>query len=284
VRKPLKILSIVALAACLTACIEVSTVVKVNPDGSGFIEEKVLISRLVMEQFGGMIQGMAEGFGATQEGAFEFPGLFDEAQLQAKASQFGQGVQYVSGEELISDTGEGYRAVYYFPDINLLRIDQNPGEKMGDNSLASLGSVPEQVLTFQLEPGNPNNLIARMPRASQESGSDETESPLGSFSLNEAAPDLNPQMLAMFKNLFQDMRMAMYLQIRGSITATNATHLDGSTITIMELDFGELLADPSFFSELQSAQITSLEDAQTFLQDMPGIKMDLNDELIIEFQ
>ena len=52
----------------------------------------------------------------------------------------------------------------------------------------------------------------------------------------------------------------------------------------MELDFGQLLADPSLFKQLQGAQITSLEEARSFLQDMPGIRVDLNDELLVQFE
>ena len=283
-RRFLSIIGVALLAASLTACVDVCTVIKVNPDGSGFIEETVFISRVVLEQLGGMIQGMAEGFGAAQEGTFELPGLFDEAKLRAKATQYGRGVQYVSGEELMSETGDGYRAVYHFSDINLLQIDQNPSDKVGDNPLGSLGSVPNQFLTFQLQQGAPNTLVVRMPRGSQQLEFTDTETTESSVSLNQASPTLEPQMLAMFQNFFQDMRIAMSLDIQGSITGTNATHRDGSEITIMELDFGQLLADPNSLSYLENAQITSLEDAHLLMQNLPGIKVDLNEELVIQFQ
>lgn len=283
-RQLLSTIGVVLLAACMAACINVSTVIKVNPDGSGFIEETVLISRVVMEQFGGMMKGMAEGFGATEQGEFQFPGLFDEEQLEAKAGQYGQGVQYVSGEELVSETSEGYRAVYHFFDINLLQVDQNPSDKVGDNPLSSLGTVPKQFLTFHLQRGTPNTLVVQMPQTSQESAASEIGMAEDQFSFDEASSQVNPQMLAMFQNFFKDMRIAMSLDIQGSITGTNATHLNGSEITIMELDFAELLADPSWMTQLQGAQISSLEEAQLLMQDMPGIKVELNDELVIKFQ
>jgi len=276
----LRIVGVAFLAASMTACINVSTVIKVNLDGSGFIEETVLVRTVVMEQFRAMVQGIAEGFGAPEPGTFELPGLFDEASLQTKARQYGEGVEYISGEKLQSETGEGYRAVYHFSDINLLELDQNPSGKMGDSPLSSLGSVPKQFLTFQFQRGIPNTLVVRTPEGSPETQSSDAWSTDGSASLSEAAPE----MLAMFQSFFRDMRIALSLDIQGSITGTNATHRDGSEITVMELDLGELLEDPNVFSALQNAQITSLEDAQSLLQDIPGIKIDLNDELVIQFQ
>ena len=70
-RQLLKAIGVVLLAASMTACINVSTVVKVNPDGSGFIEETVLISRVVLEQFSGMMQGMAGHTFCFQSQLFE---------------------------------------------------------------------------------------------------------------------------------------------------------------------------------------------------------------------
>ena len=48
----------------LAGCFQVSTVVRVNPDGSGSVEERVLLSRKVMAQFEGLFQGLAAEGGA----------------------------------------------------------------------------------------------------------------------------------------------------------------------------------------------------------------------------
>ncbi|MGW8178807.1 MAG: hypothetical protein ACWGQW_08595 [bacterium] len=213
-RQLLKIVGIACLLASFTACIDVSTVIKVNPDGSGFIEETVLISRLVMEQFGGMVQSMAEGFGSPDQGALELPGFFDEAKLESKANQYGQGVQYVSGEEITSETGEGYRAVYHFSDINLLEIDQNPSDKMGGSPLGSLDSVPKQFMTFRFQSGITNTLVVKMLRDSNRKEISDTGGTQRSLSLDEGTPQLRPEMLAMFQSVFKDMRIAMSLDIQ----------------------------------------------------------------------
>ena len=280
----LRSVGLVLVLATMAACINVSTVIKVNPDGSGFIEETVLISRVIMEQFGGMIQGMAEGFGVEDQAGFEFPGLFDEEQLEAKAAQYGEGVEYVSGEELVSETGEGYRAIYHFSDIGLLEVNQNPSDELGEGPLSSLGSIPKQFLKFQFQPGVPNTLIVNLPKTSQETASFDAETNEDSFTFDETNTQLNPQMLAMFQSFFKDMRIAMSLDIQGTIINTNATHREGTEIRILELNAGELLEDPNWITHFQDATLTSFEDAQKLLRELPGIKLELNDKLVIQYQ
>jgi hypothetical protein len=267
----------------MASCINVSTVIKVSPDGSGFIEETVVISHVLLQQLGGMITGMAESMGATEESGFELPGLFDEEKLEARAVQYGVGVQYVSGEKIVTQRGEGYRATYYFSDINSLEVDQNPSEKVGESPMGQFGAVPKQCLTFQLEQGSPNTLVVRMPRGSHSVETSEVETAELPFTVSDTGGQPDPQMMAMFQTFFEDMRIAVSLEIQGNIRETNATHCDGSKVTIMELDFGELLADADGFAGLQTVQVASLEGARSLIQDLPGMKVDLNEELIIRF-
>ena len=89
---------------------------------------------------------------------------------------------------------------------------------MGDSPLGSLDSVPKQFMTFQFQPGITNKLVVKMPRDSNKTETSDTAGTQGSLSFDEGSPQLRPEMLAMFQSFFKDMRIAMSLDIQGSIT------------------------------------------------------------------
>ncbi len=52
----------------------------------------------------------------------------------------------------------------------------------------------------------------------------------------------------------------------------------------MEMDFGKLLEDENTFKELVTAQPKTLEASKELLKDKPGIKVELQDQIIIRFR
>src|SRR5689334_16533413 len=73
----------------LTGCINASTLIKVKPDGSGTLEQTVLMNA---QAFRGMFSAM----GADGKPAQVGPSTVNEAELKAAASKLGEGVTYVS--------------------------------------------------------------------------------------------------------------------------------------------------------------------------------------------
>lgn len=73
-------------------------------------------------------------------------------------------------------------------------------------------------------------------------------------------------------------------EIPGKIVETNAIHCEGSRVTFMEMDFGKLLEMPHQLEELNRMKPQGLEDAMELIKNVPGIKVDLNDEVIIKFR
>ena len=51
-----------------------------------------------------------------------------------------------------------------------------------------------------------------------------------------------PQML---KKIFGGMRIQLGVEVAGTITETNATHVDGNRIVIIDMDFEKILAEIS---------------------------------------
>ena len=48
----------------------------------------------------------------------------------------------------------------------------------------------------------------------------------------------------MMKQMFTDMKVSIKLVAESGIAETNATHNDGDTITLMEMDMGKLMENP----------------------------------------
>lgn len=111
----------------LAGCFQVSTVVRVNPDGSGSVEERVLFSRKLLAQFDGLFQGLAPE-GGEQPKPME---LFEPDKLKLAAQGMGDGVSYRSGRKIVTDEYEGYQVVYAFTDINKLKLQQKTRPAMG---------------------------------------------------------------------------------------------------------------------------------------------------------
>jgi len=292
----LLLLSFIFLA--LTACIQVDTVVKVKTDGSGTIEETFLMKKDLLRQMKKMMEDMAKGMAemmAEKEHSdatlpetdarmrAELFDFFDEAKLKESARDKGEGVTFLKGSKIITDGFEGYRAVYSFEDINTVRINQNPGEKVP--------SVPQQggsdternkkeYVIFTFKKGTPAELIIKPPRSSMSpktKSSDDAQT-----SQNKEKP--SDVMAAQAKELFEGMKLALSVVVDGNIVETNATYREGSKVTLAALDFGKLIGTPELFKKFSESNLRSLEEAEILVQQVPGIEVDLHEEIRIRFQ
>jgi hypothetical protein len=267
-----------------------------------------------------MIGKMASEFGGTQA-VIETQdlNLFDESKLRAAAAKLGEGVTYHSGERIVNDQGEGYRALYSFTDIGRLHINQNPGEKVPGAGAVGMPAQQKELVTFELTRGSPSRLVIHLPHQGQpDSGeiekaqsagpgqggfvqTDDSSADISFGSKNEGSVDisfgdrpkqasdnssseLDPQAMAMVQGLFENMRMSLILDFQGAITETNATYREGPQVTLFEMDFGALLENPEKLAELSQEQFGSLEDVKSLIAGLPGFKVDLNEELYVEFQ
>ena len=95
----LKVIIAALLVLFLIGCVDTSTIVKVNRDGSGTIEETVIISMSFLQ----LIQGMS---GEAAEPAEDF-NMLDRDKLKEKAGQIGEDVALVSAESIKTDSEIG---------------------------------------------------------------------------------------------------------------------------------------------------------------------------------
>lgn len=265
---------------CLLGCIQVNTVVKLKPDGSGTVEETLFVTKASMQGLQAMMKEM-EGMLPEEGPSGENFNLFDEAKLREIAHDMGEGVTYVSGEKTATDEGEGYRAIYAFSDVNKLRLNMNPSDKVpsGLGGAATVSVGKEAFVTFRFVKGPPAILRVIMP---EDMTTENLQPPKVMERLN--ADDAQAAMVAdKMKEVSRGTKVSISLEVEGDIVRTNATHRKGSRITLMEVDLGKLFENRENLKKLSQRKPENLKEAKKLLKDLPGIKLELNPELKIEF-
>lgn len=287
----IKLLSVVLTLLFLTGCVQVETLIKVKPDGSGTVEETFLISKafLTKQRITPQVESIVKPESSkTQPPKIE---IFNEARLKEKAETMGEGVTYLSGEKLVTEEAEGYQAIYSFTDINNLKISQSP---VGETTDTSAGGPPkiqfqEGFITFQFTKGPPAILTVKQP-PSEPADKPQTpaeESPVAEKpeSQQDVFDDLLISMVQeLFKEVFKDTKVEMAIEVEGDITETNATYQEDSRVTLMDIDFNQLLENQEKFKQFCESQFKSSEEIKKLMKDLPGIKVDLNEEVKIKFE
>jgi hypothetical protein len=112
----LRLFVLTGLALVATGCIRSASLIQVKPDGSGTIEQTMMVNLAVVK---GMMAGMGTAAGKTPPGT-----VLNEADFKRAAERMG--VQPVSLTPVKEGNFEGQKAVYAFDDINKVRVDQDP--------------------------------------------------------------------------------------------------------------------------------------------------------------
>jgi hypothetical protein len=250
------------LAVASSGCLRSTTTIDLRPDGSGTILQETGMTAQAL--------AMLKGFsGASQETGrkdSKGPELFSEEQARKAADTMG--VTFVSGEPFKDGGLEGYRARYAFEDITKIKVklDQGSSSMSGDSRQPPFGftldrGAASSVLTIQMPEQAPGAALPGLPAAG---GSDAEKA--------QAA-----QALAMMKMMMQGMFVDVSLNVSGRILKSNAPHIDGSRVTLLQIDLDKIMADDGALQKLQSA--TDLKA----LSSVPGLKVASEPKLTIEF-
>jgi len=262
------------LAALTSGCITALTSIKLRPDGSGTIEQTLSMNAAAASQFA----EMAQGFGAAAPNAkkSEPPELFSEKDMKEAATKYGEGVVFVSSKPIKTADRVGRIATYQFADITRLRIDQKP--QTGELPGASNSKGKEDVLfRFAKQPSGTSQLTVVFPDAKlEEARKDATTGKDGA----KKAPE--PGQIEMMKKLFDGLKVAIDVDVLGTIVKTNSPYVEGSRVTLLEMDFSQLLANEALLSQI--GEPGSIEEAKQLLKNVKGFKVNLDREVTIEFR
>lgn len=259
----------------LASCLQVKTIVHVNKDGSGTVEQTFLMKSELIAMMAGL---NSTGDAKSQDSAQGFQ-LFDEKQLRANASEIGQDVTMVKAAPLENDWGKGYDVVYAFSDINKIHVNQNPGENLPSQLSQAPGETKAaqepDFIRFAFQKGDPDSLIVSLPQPpASETSPDATGK----------ASAMNDEDLSMFTQLYEDMRIGVELVFDGTIVQTNAAFHDAHRITLMDFQFNALLKNPDFLKEMKDGNSSKLSNFQNLAQLFPGLRIEPNQKVQVQFR
>ena len=271
----LKVMVLALLASWTVGCISVDSVVKVKADGTGTIEQTMLIN--------GSAMGMMSMMGGQQEGGKPAPTLdpgtiFSNDKLAAEAAKLGEGVSFVSSTPVTQGEMKGVKAIYAFKDFNALKVSTALPD-LNEGSTEMKGKGEPLPMTLTRKGGNSVITLDMLDRL-KKNASTSTPEP-GKV----GTPEMPKEMMAMLAPMFKDMRVAISLEPQGTLVRTNATHVQGQRITLFDVAFGELFADPSGIEKIEKlGNNPSLEQIRSTLKGMKGIKINEVEKLEVEFK
>lgn len=272
-------LALPTLALLLSSCFQHEMVLILKKDGSGTLtEENVLGAQML-----GMMEQMAAGFGGAGGGAKAADPLADmasEERAKKRCGELGDGVRLKGIERIERNGGKGVRITYEFDDVNKLVLHTDDGTKRDGGKGMPPGVAPEAAA----KPRQPIGLnyaggvlTVRMPKP--EPKEDASGEVAGQDSGAGRLDD--PQAMEMAKEMFADMRMAIRIRAEGGIATTDATHADGNTVTLMEMDFGKLTKNPEHLKKLAAMDKNNPAAAMESLKGIDGIRFETKPEIKI---
>jgi len=212
--------------------------------------------------------------------------LFSEKDVRAGADSL-SGVRLKSTKMVSVLEMEGYQAVYAFVNLNEAQLSPSPDDVMPARaSQESCEGDPSELLSqidMSFTPGTPATLTITMPRDT--SGEEGLTGDSFSMDTPGEGPPSNQQM-RMMRQMMKDTGFRLAVTIDGEIVGTNATHRSGSTITLMEMDFGPLARDSSAFAQLMVSdqQPGSPQAAIDSLNALPGINIEPQRTVTVRFR
>lgn len=260
------------ISVLFAGCLQVDTKVNLNKDGSGTIEETVVMKNSVIQMF----KEFAVMFDSTKNEEFQ---MFKEDELKTKAANYGEGVTYVSGKKYLTEGYEGYKVVYAFKDINKVKLSTSPDDKMplGDEeSGVVMNDGDEDVLKFNFTKGSPSVLIVEFPKPqADENSGQETESVEDS--------SMNQENLDKLTEMFDGLKMNLTFNFDSGIEETDASFVDGNKVTVMQIDFSEILKNKDILEKLEKSKPETMEQFHELVGDLEGIKVEFKDKITVKF-
>lgn len=283
--------SIVVAAISLTGCMTILTEIKIRGDGSGTMVQTMTVNP---EQMKESVGSVAKQMGATttemKEGTKEETkeesskaaeeGPFKEDDFRSKAADLGKGVTFVSAEKIDTKTAFGARVTYAFEDINQLTVNPKPAAAMG---AVSADASSQDAMKFKFHRVTEGNSVLRVIFAN----------PKPDAAKEQAAappppdtPEASAEQMAMMRQMFKGFRIGMTVEVEGHVVRTNSPYVEGSKVTLMDIDFDPLLSDEETLKVLNEKIGTTMgDDRKTMeaLKGVKGIKVVTDPEVSIEF-
>lgn len=264
-RLSLAVLASIALAGCFQS----STLIHLDADGSGIIEQRMLFTGATLAEL-----RAPDPFGGGDNQEFD---PIPEDQAREAAPSMGPGVTYVASTPITDGDAQGRAIVYAFTDINQVRISEQPappggatlrGQGVdGDDGRAIgflLARQPDGHMLLRISVPQPNAPAADVP-----------------LQTDDAPPSPSDQ-IATIKGLFAGAHLSIAVEPSGRLVRTSSPFVEGPRVTLLDLDFDRAIEEETVALRLQG--VKSVDAAKAALKDVPGMKVNLDRETTIEFE
>lgn len=273
-KKIIFLFNIALITVLFIGCLQVDTTINVKKDGSGTINEKVFMSKT----FVNMMKEFATAFQDSSTTAEEEFSLFKDDEIMADAKEYGSDVKYVSHEFISNDQWEGYEVVYSFDDISKIRIQPDPDSKMGMSEEEAGVEESDEYYFFKFKKGDVSELIIDRPPIEFDSDSSSQESASEDVESNE--DELGDEAMKMMEG----MKINIAINVEGNITTSNATYVDGSTITLFHMNLGEMMKNKEAFKDFKNNEPKNIEEMKEFMEKFPGMKIEIQKPVSVKFK
>jgi hypothetical protein len=160
---------------------------------------------------------------------------------------------------------EGAKAIFAFDDISKIRVNQDP--QLAGPAAAAAGS--DNPIRFALTRQGGTSVLTIS--VDEKAAASATEKVKEAPSIDQ----VDPAMLQMIKTMFEGFRIAIDIEVDGKIIKTNADYVNGSRITLLELEAAGIFQDEAKLKALQSKirPGASLSELRPLLKEIKGVKV-----------
>jgi hypothetical protein len=253
--------AVLAFACTAAGCFQMTTVVKLNGDGSGTIDHTMLVTKAALAQL--------RNFAALGGGRAQPIDLTSEDQARSMADALGPGVAYLSSDPIDTPLGEGRHAVYAFRDISQVRISQRPRT---DGLPVKVDAGSGDITCTLTQESNGNAVLhINLPEISLPAGFGGASTGNANFA----------QQMALVRSLLAGARVSIGVEPSGELVKTSSPYVDGGSVTLLDVNLDQVLTNEALLTKLQSS--TTPDEIKAALKDVPGLKITLDREVTIEF-
>jgi len=254
----LRLIGVASLAAASAACFQMTDVMKVNADGSGTIEHRMMINNAAIAQMRQL--AMLGGRGSFDP--------ISEKQARDLAATIGGGAAYMTSTPIATPTGQGRESLYSFTDVNQLGIQTQPAAP-GDVTIRAQGISSEpDTIRFTLSRDPNGNAILHV-----------LSPPLKLF--DAIGPATAPNQVGLIRSMLAGAHIALVVEPNGTLVRTSSAYVDGPRVTLLEIDLDEIVKNEPLIAKLQAAK--NEDEIQAALKGAPGVKFNFERDTIIEF-
>ncbi|PYR42683.1 MAG: hypothetical protein DMF93_05160 [Acidobacteria bacterium] len=149
-----------------------------------------------------------------------------------------------------------------------LRISTQPAAPAGVSISAGALSTTSESITFSMthEPGGTAVLHIHVPEPNF---------------LDALGSPAAASQIGMVRAMLAGARVQLAAEPAGTLVRTSSPYVDGSRVTLLEVDLDQVLKDETLLPRLQAAKTP--DEAKAIVQNAAGLKINLDRDITIEF-